>query len=163
MSQCNDIFTDKSIFRYFSCRKIGQFQKTWAHFGKNKTIRPHVTLVRAYECNWLLRFLWRSEFDIDIDRDKFKLKVDRSLETLWQEYGVEQASGDGLLVLTTEGRLNRYLTSAIAPGNSPIRLPCGRMHQSVPIICFFAKTSWFGEAPCKTWTRDTIYGQVKRK
>ena len=88
MSQCNDIFTDKSIFRYFSRREIGQFQKTWAHFGENKTIRPHVTLVRAYECNWLLRFLWRSEFDIKLDRDKFKLKVDQSPKTSWQEYGV---------------------------------------------------------------------------
>ena len=63
-------------------------QKTWAHFGKNKTIRPHVTLVRAYECNSLLRFLWRSEFEIKLDQDKFKLKVDRSAKTSWQEYGV---------------------------------------------------------------------------
>ena len=71
--QCNGIFTDQSIFRYFS-REIGQFQSTWARFlrikqcGLTWTCRHHVdmsTLVRACDCNWSLRFLWKSEFEIN--------------------------------------------------------------------------------------------------
>ncbi len=41
ISQCNGIFTDQSIFRYFS-REIGQFQSKLACFGEGKTMRPHV-------------------------------------------------------------------------------------------------------------------------
>ena len=39
-----------------------------ARFGEDKTMRPHMnmsTLVRACNCNWSLRFLWRSEFEIN--------------------------------------------------------------------------------------------------
>ena len=52
---------------YFS-RQIGQFQSTRARFGKDKTMRPRVnmsTLVRAYDCNWLLRCLWGSVFELN--------------------------------------------------------------------------------------------------
>ena len=55
-----------SIFRYFSC-EICQLQPTWARFGKDKTIQPHVnmsTLVSACDCKWSLRFLWWPEFEI---------------------------------------------------------------------------------------------------
>ena len=43
ISQCNRIFTNQSSFRYFS-REIVQFQCTWARFGEDKTMRPHVNI-----------------------------------------------------------------------------------------------------------------------
>ena len=58
MRQCNGIFTDQSIFRYFS-REIGQLQSTWARSGEDKTIRPHVNMstscrhVNISTCLWL--------------------------------------------------------------------------------------------------------------
>ena len=58
-SQCSGIFMNQSIFRYLS-REIGQFQSTWAHFGKNKTMRPHMNMPTSRS----LRFLWGSEFKI---------------------------------------------------------------------------------------------------
>ena len=67
LGACNGIFTDQSIFRDFS-REIGQFQSTGARFWEDKTVRPHVnmsTLVRACDYNWLLRFPWGSEFEIN--------------------------------------------------------------------------------------------------
>ena len=69
ISQCNGIFTDQSIFRYFS-RELGQFQSTWARFGRDKTMRPHVNmsvLVHACYCNWPLTFLWGSGFEINLN------------------------------------------------------------------------------------------------
>ena len=43
INQCNGIFTDQSIFRYFPHKiKIGQFQSTRTRFRKNKRMRPHV-------------------------------------------------------------------------------------------------------------------------
>ena len=62
ISKCNGIFTDESIFRPFS-REIGLFQTTWA-----RTCRHHVhmsTLVLTCNCNWSLRLLWGSEFEIN--------------------------------------------------------------------------------------------------
>ena len=46
ISQCNDIFIDQTIFRYFS-REIGQFQSTRAHFGEDKTMRPHMSMLTS--------------------------------------------------------------------------------------------------------------------
>ena len=67
-------FYKQSIFRYFS-REIGQFQSIHEHAsvrikhcGLTWTWRHDVgmtTLVRAYDCNWLLRFLCGSEFEIN--------------------------------------------------------------------------------------------------
>ena len=89
-------FTDQSIFRYFS-REISQFQSTWAlHIGKDKTVRPHVNMstscrhVNISPCLWL-PFDTEAPVGIWI-RDKFKLQIDRSVETLWQEYGVVAGS-----------------------------------------------------------------------
>ena len=95
MRQCNDIFTDQSIFRYFS-REIGQFQSTWARFGEDKTLRPHVNMsascrhVNISPCSWLQLV---TEVPVGIwIRDKFKLKIDRSVKTPWQEYEVVAGS-----------------------------------------------------------------------
>ena len=67
-------------------REIGKFQSTWARFGKDKTMfgltwtyRHQVdmsTLARSCDCNWSLRFLWRSKLEIII----FKIKIDRSVK-----------------------------------------------------------------------------------
>ena len=69
ISQRNGIFTDQSILRDFS-GEIDQFQSTRARFEKDKTMWPRVhehvdmsPLVCAHDCNWSLRFLWRSEFE----------------------------------------------------------------------------------------------------
>ena len=60
ISQYKFIFTDQSAARYFF-REIGQFQCTWACFGKDKTMRPHVNMstscrheiVNINPCLWL--------------------------------------------------------------------------------------------------------------
>ena len=81
-------FTDQSIFRRFS-REIGQFQSTWARFGEDKTMRPHVNMSTCeHDCYWSLRFMWGSEFEINLNW----LKIDRSVKTPWQEYGVVAGS-----------------------------------------------------------------------
>ena len=61
----NGIFTDQSIFRYFS-REIGQFQPTWARFGEDKTMRPHVRCrhVNISPCLWLIGH-WASCGDLN--------------------------------------------------------------------------------------------------
>ena len=96
ISKCNGILTDQSIFRYFS-REMGQFQPTWERSVRIKqcnltwTFLRHFklsTLGHACDCNWSLRFLWGSEFEIM----KFKLKIDRFVKTSWQEYGVVTGS-----------------------------------------------------------------------
>ena len=86
ISQCNDIFTERSIFRYFS-REIGQFQSTWGRFGKDKTMRPHENMsiscrhVNISSCLWLQLV---TEVPVGIwIRDKFKLKIDRPTKTPW--------------------------------------------------------------------------------
>ena len=82
-------------FRYFS-RETGQFQSISAHFGKEKTMRPHVNMstLRGHDnispCCWLQLV---SEVPVGIwIRDKFKLKINRSVKTPWQEYGVVAGS-----------------------------------------------------------------------
>ena len=95
INQCNGIFTDQSIFRYYS-REIGQFQSTWARFGKNKTMRSHVNTstwcrhANNSPCLWLQLV---TEVPVGIwIRDKFRLKIDRSVKTPWQEHGVVAGS-----------------------------------------------------------------------
>ena len=102
LSQCDGIFTDQSKFRYFS-REIGQFQSTWSRFSKDKTMRPHVNMstscwhVNICPCLWLQLV---TEVPVGIwIHDKFKLKIDRSVKTLWQEYGVVAGSWFHLFVL----------------------------------------------------------------
>ena len=95
ISQWIDIFTDQSIFRCFS-REIGQFQSTWARFGEDKTMRPHVNMstscrhVNISPCLWLQLV---TEIPVRIwIREKFKLKIYRSVKRLQQEYGVAAGS-----------------------------------------------------------------------
>ena len=95
ISQCNGIFTDQSLFRCFSC-KTGQFQSTWAPVGKDKTMRPHVNMstlfrhVNISPCLWL-QLVTEVPMGICI-RNKFKLKIDRSVKTPWEEYAVVAGS-----------------------------------------------------------------------
>ena len=96
MSQCNGIFTDQSIFRYFS-REMGQFQSsTRARFSKDKTMRPHVNMSRSSPhvdtspCLWL-QLVTEVPVGIWIGH-KFKVKIDRFVKTSWQEYGVVAGS-----------------------------------------------------------------------
>ena len=72
LSQYNDIFIKNHSF-YIIPYEIGQFQPTWALFDKDKTMQPHVNmwtscrmspLVRSCDCNWSLRLLWGSKFEI---------------------------------------------------------------------------------------------------
>ena len=87
-SQGNSIFTDQSIFKYFSS-KIRQFQSapvsvTIKQCGLTWTCR-HVNIS---SCLWLV-----TEVPVGIwIRDKFKLKIDRSMKTPCQEYGVVAGS-----------------------------------------------------------------------
>ena len=77
ISLCNGIFTDQSIFRYFS-REKGHFQSTWARFCEDKTMRPHVNMatlfrdVNSSPCLWL-QLVTKVPAEVWI-RDKFKLK-----------------------------------------------------------------------------------------
>ena len=129
-SQCSGIFMNQSIFRYLS-REIGQFQSTWAHFGKNKTMRPHMNMPTSRS----LRFLWGSEFKITQTKNRSILE---NAETgIWRSCSfspiVIGSRSDRLLVLTISASTQRYyrrkaeqvLDIAIAQGNSPIRLPRG--------------------------------------
>ena len=95
ISQCNDIFIDQTIFRYFS-REIGQFQSIWALIGKDKTLRPHMNIstwcpyVDISPCLWL-HLVTEVPVVIWIGNN-FKLKLDRSVKTSWKEYGVVAGS-----------------------------------------------------------------------
>ena len=95
ISQCNGIFTDQSIFIYLS-REIGQFQSTWARFVEDKIMRSHVkvsTSFRQVDINPCLWLQLVTEVPVRIwIRDKFKLKIDRSVKTSWQEYGIVAGS-----------------------------------------------------------------------
>ena len=89
------ICTDQSIFRYFS-RQIGQFQSTWARFIADKTMRPHLNIstscrhVNISPCSWLQLV---TEVPVGIwIQGKFKLKIDQSVKTPWQEYRVVAGS-----------------------------------------------------------------------
>ena len=71
------LFLGIFFVRYFS-REIGQFQSTWAHLGKDKTMRPHVTMWTSFRhvdispCLWLQLV---TEFPVGIwIRNKFQLK-----------------------------------------------------------------------------------------
>ena len=83
-------FTEQSIFRFFS-REIGQFPSKWVRFSKDKTMRPHVNMLtscRHYNNSphlWL-QLITKVSVGMQI-RDKFKLKIARSVKTPWQEYG----------------------------------------------------------------------------
>ena len=75
--------------RYFS-REMGQFQSPWVRFRKDKPMRPHVNMstpcghVNISPCLWLQLV---TEVHLGIrNRDKFKLNIDRSVKTPWQEY-----------------------------------------------------------------------------
>ena len=85
ISQCNGIFTDQAIFRYFS-GEIGQFQSTGARFGKDKTMWPHVNMSTLG-----LQLVTEVPVTIWI-RDKFKLKMDRSVKMPRRKYGVVAGS-----------------------------------------------------------------------
>ena len=112
--------------------------------------------------SWSLRSQRGSEFKI------IQTKIDRSLKTPRQEYGIVAvpwwwAPGADYLCLHTvilqkegwTGTWHRH-----SPGQLS-HLLAPRIYQSVPVICWFAEASWFGEAPYKTWTRDSIWpGQV---
>ena len=87
-------FTDHSILRYFS-REIDQFQSTWVLFGMDKTIIRHVSMSTSCRLVNVTPCLWSqlvSKFPVRIwIRDKFKIKIDRSVKTPW-------APDDGFLV-----------------------------------------------------------------
>ena len=87
--------------RYFS-REMGQFQSIWVRFRKDKTMRPHVNMstpcrhVNISPCLWLQLV---TEVPVGIwNRDKFKLNIDRSVKTPWQEYGVVADSWMGTIM-----------------------------------------------------------------
>ena len=88
-------FSDQSIFRYFP-REIGQSQSTLARFGKNKTMRPHVNMsTSCRHVNISPRLCLQLVPEVSLGiliRDKFKLKIDWSVKTPWQEYGVVAGS-----------------------------------------------------------------------
>ena len=89
LSQCNGFFAEQSIFRYFRyfSREIGLFQST---FGKDKTMRPHVNMSTIVRVLMTAIGYWGSCGTWI--RDKWKLKIDRSVKTPWQEYGVVAGS-----------------------------------------------------------------------
>ena len=81
-------FLQNSLFSDIFSREIGQLASTWVHFGKDKTVRPHVnmsTLVRAYDCNWFLRLLKGSEFEII--QTKNRSFCENSLTGKWPSNG----------------------------------------------------------------------------
>ena len=84
------------LFLHIFLREIGQFQSTRARFGECKTTRPHVNMstwcrhVNTCPCSWL-QLVTEVPMGIWI-RDKFRLKIDRSVKTPWQEYGVVAGS-----------------------------------------------------------------------
>ena len=93
ISQCNGIFTDQSIFLDIFSHEIGQFQSTWAIFGKDKTMRRDVNMPTSYWHIDISAWLWLQLVIVGIwIRDKFKLKIDRSVKTPWREYRVVTGS-----------------------------------------------------------------------
>ena len=96
---------EQSIFYHW----IGQFQSTWACFGEDKTVRPRVNKSTSFRhvdispCLWLQLV---TELPVGIwIRDIFKLKIDRSVRTPWQEYGVTSCR---LLVMGSSDQGNSY-------------------------------------------------------
>ena len=82
-------------FRYFP-REIGQFQSTLARFGEDKTMQPLVnmsTSCRHVNISPCLLMQLVTEVPVGIwIRNEFKLKIDRSVKTPCQEYGVVAGS-----------------------------------------------------------------------
>ena len=90
INQCNGIFTDQSIFRFFPRNRpvLG--------LGKDKRMRPHVNMslpcrhVSISPCLWLQLV---AEVPVGVwIRNKFKLNINRSVKTPWQEYVVVPGS-----------------------------------------------------------------------
>ena len=88
--ECNDIFTDQSIFRYCPL-EIGQFQCTWECFGKDKTMRPFVNITTLYRRVNISPCLWLQLVTEVLLRIRIQTK-NRLVKTLWQEYGVVSGS-----------------------------------------------------------------------
>ena len=150
-----------------------------SRFGKDKTMRSHVNMstscrhVKISPCLWL-QLVTQVPVEIWI-RVKLKLKIDRSVKTLWQEYGAvagwfhdfdlydkNVAHCFNELITIIWGVLCRISTS-----NRVLRISAYTKSDSgiTPIAIIFIVAnqtdSCFGVIPCRTKAIETFYVAIE--
>ena len=150
-----------------------------SYFGKDKTMRPHVNMstscrhVKISPCLWL-QLVTQVPVEIWL-RVKLKLKIDRSVKTLWQEYGVVAGWSHDFdlydknvahcfneLIAIIWGVLCRISTS-----NRVLRIStCTKSDSRItPIAVIFIVAnqtdSCFGVTPCRTKGIETFHVAIE--